>query len=175
MVLGDEQIGCAVAIVIAGNDGARIFELNLVEPNVGGDVFETGIAQIAEQLDLALMVFRLAYYRKITPAVIVIVKRGNAESDIKVSFRNLDVTKTFPVLIVPNLERYNALTKMCGRDIHPPIVVKIGESNTSVVLNQFLIPRLADNEFSFASIFENDGIKTGYENINRAVIVVVRT
>src|ERR1700721_4668009 len=119
------------------------------------------------------MVFRLSYYCKVNPAVIVIVKRNNAESDIKVSFRNLCRTKTFSLLIVPNLDRYNALTKMCSCHIHPPVVVQIRESNTSVVLNQFLIPRLADNEFSFAWIFENDGIKTRYENITGAVVVVI--
>src|SRR5258706_7769628 len=175
VILRDQQVGRAVAIVIAGDDGARLFELNLVETNVGGDVFEAIGAKIAEELDPALMVFRLAYYRKINPAVIVIVKRGSAESYIKVSFKNLYVTKTFSVLIAPNLDRCNTLTKMCSRHIHPPIVVKIGESNPSVVLHQFLIPRLADNEFPLAWVFENDGIKTGYENINSAVIVKVRT
>jgi len=31
VVLRDQQVGRAVAIVVAGNDGTRIFELNLVE------------------------------------------------------------------------------------------------------------------------------------------------
>jgi hypothetical protein len=41
VILRDEQIGRAVAVVIACDDGARIFELNLVESDVGGDILET--------------------------------------------------------------------------------------------------------------------------------------
>ena len=35
VILGDQQIGGAVAVVVAGNDRSRIFQLNLVQANVG--------------------------------------------------------------------------------------------------------------------------------------------
>ena len=60
MVLGDEQVGRAVVVVVSGDDGARIFELNFVEANVGSDVLPSIRAEIAEQLDFAFAVFRLA-------------------------------------------------------------------------------------------------------------------
>ena len=80
VILRDQQIGGAVAIVVAGDDGARIFELNLVEANVGGDIFESIGAEIAEEAHFALAVFRFADRDEIDPAVVVVVDGGDAES-----------------------------------------------------------------------------------------------
>ena len=80
VILRDEQVGGAVVVVVAGDDGARIFELNLVEADVGGDVFESVGAEIAEQADFALAVFRFADSDQIDPAVVVVVKGGDAVS-----------------------------------------------------------------------------------------------
>src|SRR5207302_2530149 len=49
MILRDEQVGSAVVVVVNGDDGARIFKLNLVETNIGSDVFESVGTEIAEQ------------------------------------------------------------------------------------------------------------------------------
>ena len=48
VVLSDEQVGRAVVIEVSRDDGARIFELNLVEAHVGGDVFPSIGTKIAE-------------------------------------------------------------------------------------------------------------------------------
>ena len=78
VILRDEQVGGAVVVVVAGDDGARIFELNLVEANVGGDVFESVGPEIAEETDFALAVFRLADGDEVDPAVVVVVEGGDA-------------------------------------------------------------------------------------------------
>ena len=80
VILRDEQIGGAIAVVVAGDDGARIFELNLVEADVGGDILEAVRAEIAEQTDFARAVFRLANGDEIDPAVVVVVDGGDAVS-----------------------------------------------------------------------------------------------
>ncbi len=79
VVLRDEQVGGAVAVVVAGDDGARIFELNLVEANVGGDIFESIGAEIAEQTHFAFAFFSFADGDEIDPAVIVVVDGGDAK------------------------------------------------------------------------------------------------
>ena len=64
VILRDQQIGGAVAVVVAGDDGARIFELNLVEADVGGDIFESVGAEIAEETDFAFAIWR---FRRLRP------------------------------------------------------------------------------------------------------------
>ena len=86
VILRDEQIGGAVAVVVAGDDGARIFELNLVEADVGGDVFESIRAEIAEQTDFALAIGGFADSDEIDPAVVVVVEGGDAAGANPVGF-----------------------------------------------------------------------------------------
>ncbi len=86
VILRDQQVGSAVAIVIAGDDGARLFELNLVETNVGGDVFETISPKIAEQPHFAPALFGFADGDEIDPAVIVVVEGGDAVGANPVGF-----------------------------------------------------------------------------------------
>ena len=80
VILRDEKVGGAIAVVVASDDGARILELNLVEADVGRDVLETVRAEIAEQAHFALAVFRLADSDEIDPAVVVVVDGGHAET-----------------------------------------------------------------------------------------------
>ena len=87
MILRDEQIGGAIVVVVAGDDGAGIFQLNFVEADVGGDVFETVGAEIAEQADFALAVFRFADGDEIDPAVVVVVEGGDAKGASPVRVR----------------------------------------------------------------------------------------
>ncbi len=48
VVLGDKQVGGTVVVVVSGDDGARLFELNFVEADVGGDVSPAVGAKVAE-------------------------------------------------------------------------------------------------------------------------------
>ena len=89
MILCDEQIGCAVVVVVAGDDGARAFEMNLVEADVGGDVFESIRAEVAEESDFAFAVFRLADCDQIDPAVVVVVECSDAVSADPINFQFL--------------------------------------------------------------------------------------
>ena len=93
MVLRDEQVGGAVVVVVAGDDGARIFELNLVEADVGSDVFPSVGAEIAEELDFAFAVFGLADSDEVDPAVVVVVEGGDAEAAGPVRFGKLTVRR----------------------------------------------------------------------------------
>ena len=96
VILRDQQIGRAIVVEISSNDGARLFELNLVETNVDGDVFETIRTEIAEQLDLALAIFRLADGDQIDPAVVVVVDGGYAVGANPVRFGKLTCSNVFP-------------------------------------------------------------------------------
>ena len=60
MVLRDQQIDGSVVLVIADNDGARLLKLNLVESDVGGNVFPSVGPEIAEEADFAFAIFGLA-------------------------------------------------------------------------------------------------------------------
>ncbi len=79
VVLRDEQIDGAIVVVVAGDDGARIFQLNFVEPDIGGDIFESVGAEVAEEPDLAFAVFGFADGDEVDPAVVVVVEGGDAE------------------------------------------------------------------------------------------------
>ena len=80
VILRDEQVGSAIAVVVAGDDGARIFQLNLVEADVGGDILEAVRAEIAEQTHFAFAVGGFADSHQIDPAVVVVVEGGDAPS-----------------------------------------------------------------------------------------------
>ena len=101
VVLGDKQVGGAVVVVVAGDNGARAFEMDLVEANVGGDVFESVGAEIAEEADFALAVFRFADGDQVDPAVVVVVERGDAVGQDPVSFWQLNGSERFPLIVAP--------------------------------------------------------------------------
>ena len=73
MILRDEQISGAIAVVIAGDDGARIFEGDLVEADFGGNIVEAVRAKITEQPHFATPIFSFSDCYQINPAVIVVV------------------------------------------------------------------------------------------------------
>ena len=86
VVLGDEKVGCAVVVVVAGDDGARIFQLDFVESDVGGDIFKAVRAKVAEQANFAFAVFRFADCDEINPAVVVVVEGSDTVSANPVVF-----------------------------------------------------------------------------------------
>ena len=96
MILRDEQVGCAVVVIVSGDDGARIFELNLVEANVGGDVFETIGAEIAEERIFALAFFGFAHGDQVNPSVVVVIESGDTEGTDPV-----DLGKLYPLEALP--------------------------------------------------------------------------
>ena len=87
MVLRDEKIDCAIVVVVAGDDGARIFELNFVEADIGGDVFPSIGAKVAEEADFALAVLGFADSNQIDPSVVVVVESGDAKAAGPVGLR----------------------------------------------------------------------------------------
>ena len=104
VILRDEQVGRAVVVVVAGDDGARIFELNLVEANVGGDVFESVRPKIAEQPHFALAVFRFADGDEVDPAVVVVVEGGDAVGADPVGLGEFHLLEDLAVIVAPESE-----------------------------------------------------------------------
>ena len=112
VVLGDEQVGRAVVVVVSGDDRTRIFELNLVEAHIGSDVFPSIRPEIAEQLDFAFAVFRLADSSEVHPAVVVVVEGGDAVGARPVGFGKFDLLEGFAVIVAPQLNRWSLMR--CG-------------------------------------------------------------
>ncbi len=104
VILRDEQVSGAVVVVVAGDDGARIFQLNLVETNVGGDVLEAVRSEIAEEANFALAVFRFADGDEVDPAVVVVVEGGDAVGPEPSWFREVSLARRLAVVVAP--ERY---------------------------------------------------------------------
>ena len=101
MILRDQEIDSAVVVVVSGNDGARLFELNLVESNVDGDVFPSAGTKIAEEADFALAVFRLADSDEIDPPIVVVVDSGDALGNVKIRLRERHGSKTLSAIVMP--------------------------------------------------------------------------
>ena len=101
VILRDEQVGGAVAVVVAGDDGARIFELNLVEADVGGDVFETIRAEIAEEPDFTFTVGSFADRDQIDPAVVVVIEGGDAPSANPIGLWKLNRLEALAAVVAP--------------------------------------------------------------------------
>ncbi len=101
MILRDEQVGGAVVVIVSGDDGTRVFELNLVEADVGSDVFESVRPEVAEEADFALAIFGFAYCNEIDPAVVVVVEGGDTVGFDPAGVRKLDRIKTLAVIVVP--------------------------------------------------------------------------
>ena len=104
VILRDQKIDRAVVVVIAGDNGARLFELNLVESGFGGDIFESVRAEIAEEADFALAVFCLADGNEIDPAVVVVVDGGDAVGTDPVRFGEWHLVERFALVVVPKGE-----------------------------------------------------------------------
>src|ERR1700760_3518575 len=74
---------------------------------------------------------------------------------------------------MPERQSCHALTEMCGRQIHPSIVVEICDSNPGIVLDRAFVPRLTKNEFTFPWVFENARVQSRYKKIHGTIIVVI--
>src|SRR5579864_8460127 len=125
MILRDQQIGSAIAVIVSGNDGPRIFELNLVEANVGSNILEPLRTEITEQPYFAFPVLGLADRDQIDPAIVVVVERGKAIAFRPWKLGKFDGIERFSLIVTP--ERYTAVCSAEVREghIHPAIVVKI--------------------------------------------------
>src|SRR3954451_1211876 len=122
MILRNEKIGGAVAVIVCSDNRAWIFEFNLVEANVGSDVFESVRPEIAIQADFALAISPLAYGDKINPSVVVVVECGHAPRPGPVGLGELD---RFEASLIVSPQRNSGSFPMGKRQIHPAIVVEI--------------------------------------------------
>ena len=96
VVLRDEQVGGAVTVVVGGDNGAGILELNLVQTNVGGDIFESIRPEVAEETDFTFTLFRFSHRDEVDPAVVIVVERGHSPAAGPVGYRKGHRLKVFP-------------------------------------------------------------------------------
>ena len=104
VILRDEQICSAVAIVVASDDGARIFELNLVEADVGGDILETIWPKVAEQTHFAFAILCFADGGDVDPAIVVVVDGSHAEGTHPVCLGQFHAVEALAVIVVPECQ-----------------------------------------------------------------------
>src|SRR5215472_7433061 len=77
-ILGHKQVCGAVIIVVAGEDGAGVFQFELVQPNFRRDILEAIGAKITKQSHLAFALLGFTCRYQVDPAVVVIVDGVNA-------------------------------------------------------------------------------------------------
>ena len=138
VILRDQKIGSAVVVVVAHDDGARLFELNLVEPSFSGDIFESVGPEIAKEANFALAVFRFADRDEIDPSVVVVVDGGDSVGAGPVRRRKVDLLKALAVVIAPQCQtRISAVRK---GEIHPSVVIEIENGESDCPLGPTLRP-----------------------------------
>ena len=126
--------------------------MNLVEANVGGDVFETIGAKVAEQADFAFAVFRLAHGDEVHPSVVVVVEGGDAPRLLPSTFRKIDPLKFLALAVSP--ERYAFCIPIMRKcDIHPAVVIKVKNCGTSYYSCDAAGPRLSNAKLPFSGVF----------------------
>ena len=156
MTLRDEQVGGAVAVVVAGDDGARIFQLNLVETDIGGDVFESVWPEIAEEADFAFAIGGFAYRDQVDPAVVVVVEGGYTPGASPVGLWKINRIETLSLIVLP--KRDARRTPVGEGKIHPAVVVEVENRNSDRRGGRHRSgPRLLKWEFAFARILEDRG------------------
>src|SRR5271163_241451 len=176
MILRDQQISRAIAIVIACDDRSRLFELNLVEANVGGDIFETISSEIAEQPHFALTLFGFADGDEVDPAIVVIVDSGHAVSANPVGFGELYAVKTLAMVVAPQDQGRRAVVSKCK--VHPAVVVEVKHCDASRreigVAGWRIKPVTVCDKLSLTGIFKNRSPIAGHNQIHGFIVVVIR-
>src|ERR1019366_2146257 len=142
----------AVVVVIASDDGARLFKLNFVESNVDGHVFPSVGSQIAEEAGFAFAIFGDADGRKINPAVVVVVNGDDAVSTDPIDFRQRNLLETFRLLVLPEGDARRA--PVGEGEVHPAIVVEIEDGHSKSRPGYSISPWDA-LERPLSGIFEN--------------------
>src|SRR5215469_12025578 len=97
--------------------------MNLVQADVGSDIFESVGAEVAEEANFALAVFGLADRGEVDPDVVVIVEGGNAVGAGPVGFGEFCLVEGFAVIIAP--ESYCRSPHLAKREIHPAVVIEV--------------------------------------------------
>ena len=123
VILRNQQVGRAVAIVIASDDGARVFELNFVETYFGGDVLETIGPEIAEEAHFALAFLRFADCDEVDPTVVVVIEGGDSEGSGPVRLGKFYSIERLPVIVTPKCDAGCAQVR--EGQIHPTIVIEV--------------------------------------------------
>src|SRR5580704_4323409 len=151
VVLSDQQVDGAIVVVVSGDDGARIFELNLVQANIGGDVFEAIGPEIAEEFDLALALFRFTDRDEIDPAVVVVVEGSHAIGADPVRLGKLYLIEGFAMVVVPESQGWRAPLRchLSKRKVHPAVVIEI-ENDSCPGHWRRAAPRSTSNKFALS-------------------------
>src|SRR5579862_4943555 len=101
VILRDEDIGGTIVVVVTHDDSARILEQNLVEADVGRDIFESIGTQIAKEADFAFAVCGFADGNEIDPTVVVVVDGGEAVGADPVGGRERNLIEGLALVVAP--------------------------------------------------------------------------
>ncbi len=96
---------------------------DLVEADVGGDVFPPIGTEVAEEAHFAFAVLGFANGDKVDPAVVVVVERGDAEAASPVRLGQCDLLEGLRFVVAP--ERESGRSVMGEGEVHPVVMVKI--------------------------------------------------
>src|SRR5437879_9635916 len=87
-ILGDEQIGVAVLVEIAGEQCPRMLMLDLVQSGRVGHIFKALWPAIAKQPNLAAL-FSFTARADVNPSVIVIIQSDKTKTANPIEFRKI--------------------------------------------------------------------------------------
>ena len=100
------------------------FELNLIQANIGSNIFEAVRTEIAEQPDFAFAIFGFTHGNQINPSVVVVIKGGDTEGTGPVGDGQHNRFEAFSMIVPP--ERDSDLQgHLRERGVHPTIVIEI--------------------------------------------------
>ncbi len=186
MILRDQQIGSAVVVVIAGNDRSRMFEMNLVEADVGSDIFESIGTKIAKQFDLALTIFVFADRHQIDPAIFVVIQGGNAVGTDPIPLGKFDAIKAFAMIVAP--ETNSGRVQVCECQVHPAVMIEVKNCHACCLRWHGRGPEFTSNKLPLSRVLINQrsresvhlfiggaGAHARCNNVNSAIIVVIGT
>ena len=174
MILGNHEVGSAIAVVVAGYNRTWIFQLNFVETNISSDVFKTVRAKIAEEADFALAFFGLADSRHVHPAIVVIIKRRHAPAADPIGCRQSYGFEALAPVVAP--ERQARRVPVGESYIHPTVMVEVQNGNADCGRGDRSGPRFTRGKLPFTGILEDDrrAMPAGDHNVDGAVVVVIR-
>ena len=172
-VLGDEQVGRAVVVVVAGDDGARIFQADFVEADFRRDILEAVRAEIAEQAHFAFTFGRLPHCNEVNPAVIVVVERSHTKPANPGDGGQCNLLE-LSMIVAPKREA--GRPPVCKRKVHPAVVVEVEHGEPRGWRVHWRGPRRTSREFSLPRIFKDRGCySASHHQVHCTIVVVIRT
>ena len=175
---GDEQVGCAVAVDIHGDEAARVGQgelVKFVQTEVAADVFESAVALVAEHTD-ACAVGGLDDDGEVDPTVVVEVDGGDAPcaSYVFGIFEGeWDALKGFAVAVAPEGDARSAVVG--HGQVHPAVLVVVENGDAAGGAEFFHAEERLGGVFALSGVDvdERGGAIGGGDDVDGTVIIDV--